>query len=168
MPKHDKQRLRHNDRQGACCIQRAARGNEPQCGKERRYHVRNVLAFGAGAALMLAREETHVGDAFADDHRVGIGEGATVDIDDKVSCTQSRERPVDAPQELIVRCPRANRLANRHLDELMHAQRRRQRKGERAARGDGVEIEGHLHADHAGSFCATSRSRLPSGSTVAG
>lgn len=53
-----------------------------------------------------------------------------------------------ASREFIVRRTRSDCLANGVSQQIANAQRRRKRKGFRAADGDGVEIEWNLHADH--------------------
>ena len=121
-----------------------------------------VLSAMERRAASLAEEKSDVRGAFADNDRFGVGESASVDVDNEIACGQARERPMNAARKLIVRRARADRFADRKRQEIAHAQRRRERKGTRAADCDGVEVERNLHADHQNdNFCCIEE--LPAG-----
>lgn len=121
-----------------------------------------VLSAMERRTASLAQEKSDVRGAFADDDRFGVAESSSVDVDDEIAGSQARQRPMNATRELIVRRARADRFADRKRQEIAHAQRRRERKGTRAADCDGVEVERNLHADHQHTnFCCIEE--LPAG-----
>lgn len=121
-----------------------------------------VLSARERRTASLAEEESDVRGAFADDDRFGVGERSSVNVDNEIAGSQARERPMNAARELIVRRARADRFADSKCQEIAYAQRRRERKGTRAADYDGVEVERNLHADHLyTNFCCIEE--LPAG-----
>lgn len=95
-----------------------------------------------------AQEEAHVRDAFADDDRVGVGEVPSVDVHREIPGRQARERTMHAALKFVVRRARADRFPHGERDQLADAKGCGEREGDRAARGDCMEIERNPHANH--------------------
>lgn len=111
-------------------------------------------------------KEANVGDPFANDDILAGTKRSTIDVDHEIAGGEPCQRTRDATLKFVVRCAHADRFPNGEREQVTDANRRGKRERRRARGGNGVEIERNAHADHALSFGAISRSRLPSGSTV--
>jgi hypothetical protein len=123
------------------------------------------LALNARAAAVID-EEAYGDAAFAHHDGVGIREMPSVDINGEIACCKTGQRAVDAALKLVDRRARTDCFAHGEYQQFPNAQWCREGERRRAVGSDGVEIERHPDANHTTSFCATSRSRLPRGSTV--